>query len=70
MNAIAIFTVNEHMQYLLDESAKRRAAHTAKPGIIERIGSTAASLRTALTRPVDYSNSILPPRLDEYPYRG
>lgn len=70
MNAFAIFAVNEHLEFLLDEAAKRRDTQRTSPSFGQRIGSALASVRKTLTSPADYSASILPPRLDDYPYQG
>ena len=37
MNAYAIFAVNEHLEYLLDEAARNRAANAGKPSFGQRI---------------------------------
>jgi hypothetical protein len=69
MNAYAIFVVNSHLQVLLDEAAARRALTVEKPGLRQRIASAAASVRTTIDSPADYSRSILP-TLQDYPYRS
>jgi hypothetical protein len=69
MNAYAIFAVNEHMEFLLDEAAKRRQTQSTKPGILERIASAASSMSASLAMPLDNRGSILP-KLEDYPYRG
>jgi hypothetical protein len=69
MNAYAIFAVNEHMDYLLDEAAQRRLLQTDKPSIVERIASAASSALRAIDSPADYTRSILP-TLGDYPYRS
>jgi hypothetical protein len=69
MNAFAVFVVNDHLNTLLEEAAKRRAVQGDKPGLSARIGSAAARLRSAFTTPVDAADPVLP-KLDGYPYRG
>lgn len=69
MNSYSILIVNEHIQYLLDEAAARRAATVEKPGLFERIASAASSVKAAVDGPADYSRSILP-TLNDYPYRS
>jgi len=69
MNSYSILIVNEHLDYLLEEAAARRA-HTAEtPGLLRRIASAAASVRAVIDAPADYSKSILP-ALHDYPYRS
>lgn len=60
MNAYAIFVVNEHLEFLLDEAAKRRMNAASKRSLRQRIASAAASIRSALDAEADYSKSILP----------
>ena len=69
MNSYSILIVNEHLDYLLDEVAARRAQTAEKPGLLERIASAASAVRAAIDAPADYSNSILP-TLSDYPYRS
>lgn len=69
MNAYAIFAVNEHMEFLLEEAARHRAMQTDKPGLLERIASAASRVRASLGRPLDNGGSILP-KLEDYPYRS
>jgi hypothetical protein len=69
MNAYAIFAVNNHLQVLLDEAAANRMFQVEKPSLRQRIASAAASVKTTLDRPADYSRSIMP-NLQDYPYRG
>ena len=68
MNSYSILIVNEHLQYLLDEAAARRAQTAEKPGILRRIASAASSAKAAMDAPADYSRSIIP-TLSDYPYR-
>jgi hypothetical protein len=69
MNTYSILIVNEHLDYLLEEAAARRAHTAEKPGLLTRIASAAASVRAAIDAPADYSKSVLP-TLDDYPYRS
>ena len=69
MNTFATFTVNEHLQVLLDEAATRRALSVEKPSLRDRIASAASSVKATLGEPADYSRSIIP-TLQDYPYRG
>ncbi len=66
MNAYAVFAVNDHLEFLLDEAAKRRATKSQKPSLIKRIASAASE---ALAMPLDNRGSMLP-KLEDYPYRG
>ncbi len=68
MNAYAIFAVNEHLEYLLDEAAQNRAANAGKPGFLQRIGQAVQSLRMSFTD-ASGANQVLP-KLEDYPYRG
>lgn len=65
MNAYAVFVVNEHLEFLLNEAAQRRALKSDKPSLRQRIASAAASIRSAFDAEADYSKSILP-RLDAH----
>ena len=69
MNAYAIFAVNEHMQNLIDESARNRAAKVGKPSLAQRIASAIESLRMSVPATTNEMSSVLP-RLEDYPYRG
>lgn len=69
MNSYSILIVNEHLDYLLEEAAARRAQTTQKPGLFKRIASAASSIKEAIEAPADYSRSILP-TLHDYPYRS
>ena len=69
MNSYSILVVNEHLDYLLEEAAARRATTANKPGLLKRIASAASSVKAAIEAPADYSKSILP-TLNDYPYRS
>lgn len=60
MNAYAIFVVNEHLEFLLDEAAKRRMDADSKRSLRQRIASAVASIKSTLDAEADYSKSILP----------
>ena len=69
MNSYSILVVNEHLEYLLEEAAARRAQNAEKPGLLKRIASAASSVKAAIEAPADYSKSILP-TLHDYPYQS
>lgn len=69
MNAYAIFAVNEHLEYLIDEAARNRAAMVGKPSLRKRIASAVESLRLSVATATYEKSSILP-KLEDYPYRG
>ena len=69
MNSYSALIVNEHLEYLLEEAAARRAQTVGKPGLFKRIASAASSVKAAIEAPADYSKSILP-TLHDYPYRS
>lgn len=69
MNSYSILVVNEHLEYLLEEAAARRAQTAETPGLLKRIASAAASVKATIEAPADYSQSILP-TLNDYPYRN
>ena len=68
MNAYAIFAVNEHLEYLLDEAAHNRAVNAGKPSFLQRIEKAAESLRMSFTDSTG-TNQVLP-KLEDYPDRG
>jgi hypothetical protein len=67
VNAYAIFAVNEHLEYLLDEAAQNRAVNAGKPSFLQRIEKAVQSLRMNFT---DSGSSQVLPKLEDYPYRG
>jgi hypothetical protein len=69
MNSYSILMATEHIQVLLDEAAARRVHQVEKRGLFERIASAASSVKAAIDRPADYSQSILP-TLNDYLYRS
>ena len=68
MNAYAIFAVNEHLEYLLDEAAQNRAANAGKPSFSERVAKAVKSLRMSFADSTGTSSVL--PKLEDYPYRG
>jgi hypothetical protein len=66
MNAIAVFAVTAHIDYLLDEAAKRRTAPSA-PSLRTRIAGAADALWGAVTAPATSRNSTT---LSTHPSRG
>ena len=69
MNAYAIFAVNEHLEYLIDEAARNRAANVGKPNLRARIANAVASVRVGASSAADNVSPVLP-KLEDYPYRG
>ena len=69
MNAYAIFAVNEHLEYLIDEAARNRANTVGKPSLSERIASAAEKVRLSVAT-AHYEMSSILPKLEDYPYRG
>ena len=69
VNAYAIFAVNEHLEFLIDEAARNRAARVGKPSLRDRIASVVQSLRVSVAT-ATYETSSIFPKLDDYPYRG
>ncbi len=69
MNAYAIFAVNEHLEYLIDEAARNRTANAGKPSLRARIATAVQSLRLTVATATYETSSILP-KLEDYPYRG
>jgi hypothetical protein len=70
VNAYAYFIVNHHLDYLLEQSAKRQRTEELfpRPSLRARIASVVAGVRRVFD-PVDLSGPVVP-RLDKYPYRG
>jgi hypothetical protein len=69
VNAYAIFAVNEHLEFLLDEAARNRAVNAGKPSLSARIAAAVRSLRMT-TAATTYEMSSILPKLEDYPYRG
>lgn len=69
MNAYAIFAVNEHLEYLIDDAARHRMSKAGKPSFRSRIASAVDKVRTSVAASTYESTSLLP-KLEDYPYRG
>jgi hypothetical protein len=69
VNAYAIFAVNEHLEFLLDEAAQNRAVNAGKPGFYQRIVKAVESFRMTFVDVTDGVGSVLP-KFEDYPYRG
>ena len=67
MNAYALLAVNEHLEYLRAESARRQRYATPGPSLRDRIASVTNGLRRSLGG--EPSTTFLP-ALQDYPYRG
>ena len=65
MNAYALLAVNEHLEYLRAESARRQIYATTGPSLRDRIASAVNGLRNGSNEPVSFL-----PKLQDYPYRG
>ena len=70
MNAYAYFIVNHHLDYLLEQAAKRQRVEELfpQPSVRARIASALAGLRRVFD-PIDLGGPALP-SLENYPYRG
>lgn len=71
MNFYAYWIVNHHIDFLLEESAKRQriAMLFPEPTLRSRIGAAVGSLSRILANRIDLDGSVLP-ELEDYPYRG
>jgi hypothetical protein len=69
MNAYAIFAVNEHLEFLIEDAARNRTNKPARPSLRQRIADATASVRLNFATAKYESSSILP-KLEDYPYRG
>ena len=67
MNAYALLAVNEHLEYLRAESARRERYATRGPSLRDQIASAVNGLRRSLGG--EPSTTFLP-ALQDYPYRG
>lgn len=68
MNAYAILMVNEHMESLRAEAAKRRVTKAVRPSLRQRVAAAVENARQHATD--TYSASSFLPKLEDYPYRG
>jgi hypothetical protein len=69
MNAYAIFAVNEHLEYLIEDAARNRANKPAGPSLRQRVANAASSVRLSFAT-AKYETSSILPKLEDYPYRG
>ena len=69
MNAYAIFAVNEHLEYLLEEGARNQSARIDKPSLRARIAGAIEKVRDSVAT-TTYDMTSIFPKLDDYPYRG
>ena len=71
MNFYAYWIVNHHVDFLLEESAKRQqiAMLFPEPTLRTRIRTAVGSLRRFLANRIDLDSPVLP-ELEDYPYRG
>ena len=67
MNAYALLAVNEHLEYLRAESARRQRYANPGPSLRDRIASATNGLRRSLG---GESSTTFLPALQDYPYRG
>ena len=69
MNAYAIFAVNEHLEYLIDDAARNRVSKARKPSLRSRIAAAVDKVRLSVAASTYETTSLLP-KLEDYPYRG
>ncbi len=70
MHAYAAFAVNEHLDYLLADAARQRAAHRiVKPSLRTRIAAGLAGL-SALLEGAAATAPIRTPRTSGFPYQS
>ena len=67
MNAYALLAVNEHLEYLRAESARRERFAKPGPSLRDRIASATNGLRRSLG---GESSTTFLPTLQDYPYRS
>jgi hypothetical protein len=70
VNAYAYYIVNHHINYLLEESARKQRVEELfpQPTLRARIASAAAGIRRVFD-PIDLTGPALP-TLENYPFRG
>lgn len=68
MNAYAIFAINEHLEFLLEEAAERRVRESRKPRGRNRIARILDSLNESFERAANAATGLVP-ALTDYPYR-
>jgi hypothetical protein len=73
MNAYAAWIVDQQIDELRRDAARRRlerAQRPAQPNMASRLGTVLASLRTAVSStPAESANPVLP-ALEGYPYKS
>jgi ethanolamine ammonia-lyase large subunit len=69
LNAYAIFAVNEHLEFLLEEAARNRTPKAHKPGLRARVASAVDKVRSSVAITTYETTSIFP-KLEDYPYRS
>ena len=69
MNAYAIFAVNEHLEYLIDDATRNRVSKAGKPSLRSRIASALDKVRFNVASST-YEMTSLFPKLEDYPHRG
>jgi len=69
VNAYAIFAVNEHLEFLLDEAARNRTQKAPKPSLRSRISTAVEKVRSSVATST-YEMSSIFPKLEDYPYRS
>jgi hypothetical protein len=67
VNAYALLAVNEHLEYLRAESARRERFAKRGPSLRDRIASATNGLRRS---PGGEPSTTFLPALQDYPYRG
>jgi hypothetical protein len=67
VNAYALLAVNEHLEYMRAESARRYRYTIPGPSFRDRIASAVNGLRRSLG---GESSTTFLPALQDYPYRG
>ena len=61
MHAFAVFAVNDHLEYLLQEASERRRAQRTRPTLRTRFAAAIDAFRTATpTGSISRSTSPLP----------
>jgi hypothetical protein len=69
LNAYAIFAVNEHLEFLLEEAARNRTPKANKPGLRSLLAAEVDKVRSSDATST-YEMSSIFPKLEDYPYRS
>ena len=70
MNAYSIIYVNQHLETLREDAARRRSERAVDgPSLRDRIGSAMARISSAIDAAAGPDWSFLP-KIHDYPYRG